>query len=123
VEKLKTRKKFGLVFEQHLPEVVQLPGLPVKPGAGVAKRTDKNAGFFLVTNAVTGKRVSILPERGGSEEVSPKDELVVVKRFGEPMYLALVPVTAGSPDRPWLPAPLVVVTTKHRSEDKALRRK
>ncbi len=33
VGKLKARKKFGLVFEQHLPEVAQLPGLPVKPGA------------------------------------------------------------------------------------------
>ena len=102
VGKLKARKKFGLVFEQHLPEVVQLPGLPVKPGARVAKRTDKNAGFFLVTNAVNGKRVSILPERGGGEEVFPKDELVVVKRFGEPMYPALVPVdritrVAGKP--------------------------
>ena len=92
VGKLKARKKFGLVFEQHLPEVVQLPGLPVKPGTRVAKRTDKNAGFFLVTDAVNGKKVSILPERGGGEEVFPKDELVVVKRFGEPMYPALVPV-------------------------------
>jgi hypothetical protein len=27
VGKLKARKKFGLVFEQHLPEVVLLPGL------------------------------------------------------------------------------------------------
>jgi len=30
VAKLKGRKKFGLVFEQHLPEVVQLPGLGIK---------------------------------------------------------------------------------------------
>lgn len=32
VARLKARKKFGLVFEQHLPEIVRLPGLPVKPG-------------------------------------------------------------------------------------------
>ncbi len=32
VGKLKARKKFGLVFEQHLPEIMQLPALPVKPG-------------------------------------------------------------------------------------------
>src|SRR5215469_16289673 len=44
VGKLKARKKFGLVFEQHLPEIVQLPGLPVKLGARVVKRTDKSAG-------------------------------------------------------------------------------
>ncbi len=44
VAKLKAKKKFGLVFEEHLPEVVQLPGLAVKPGARVAKRGDKAAG-------------------------------------------------------------------------------
>ncbi len=92
VSKLKARKKFGLVFEQHLPEIVQLPGLAVKPGARVAKRTDKAAGFFVVTAAVNGKRVSIVPERGGPEEITAKDDLVVVKRFGEPIYPALVPV-------------------------------
>ena len=29
VGKLKARKQFGLVFEEHLPELVQLPGLPI----------------------------------------------------------------------------------------------
>jgi adenine-specific DNA-methyltransferase len=91
VGKLKARKKFGLVFEQHLPEIVQLPGLPVNPGSRVAKRADKNAGFFLVTGTVNGKKVSIMPERGGAEEVVPRSELIVVKRFGEPMFPALVP--------------------------------
>jgi len=103
VGKLKARKKFGLVFEQHLPEIVQLPGLPVNPGARVAKRTDKSAGFFLVTGVVNGKKVSIMPERGGAEEVALRSELVVVKRFGEPMYPALVPVEAivRAPGKPF----------------------
>ncbi|HSY32004.1 MAG TPA: site-specific DNA-methyltransferase, partial [Verrucomicrobiae bacterium] len=72
VGKLKARKKFGLVFEEHLPEVVLLPGLAVKPGARVAKRNDKASGFFLVTAAVNGKKVVIIPERGGPEEVAAK---------------------------------------------------
>jgi adenine-specific DNA-methyltransferase len=103
VEKLKARKKFGLVFEEHLPEVVQLPGLVVKPGARVAKLADKGAGFFLVTAALNGNKVSIAPERGGTEEISLRDDLIVVKRFGEPMYPALVPmdcVTRG-PGKPY----------------------
>jgi adenine-specific DNA-methyltransferase len=91
VSKLKVRKKFGLVFEQHLPEVVRLPGLPVKPGVRVAKRSERTAGFFLVTASVKGKKVSIVPERCGPEEIVANNELVVVKRFGEPMYPALVP--------------------------------
>lgn len=103
VGKLKARKKFGLVFEQHLPEVVQLPGLTVKPGARVAKRNDKVSGFFLVTAAINGKKVSIVPERGGPDEIAVKDDLVVVKRFGEPMYPALVPVDrlTQAPGKPY----------------------
>jgi adenine-specific DNA-methyltransferase len=92
VAKLKARKAFGLVFEQHLPEVVQLPGLAIKPGAWVAKRGDKEAGVFLVTAAVSRNRVSVVSERGGLEEIASKDDFVVMKRFGEPMYPSLVPL-------------------------------
>ncbi len=100
---LKAKKQFGLVFEEHLPEVVQLPGLAVKPGTRVAKRGDKTSGCFLVKEAINGKKMSIVPERGGPEEVAVKDELVVVKRFGEPMYPALVPVDSvtRAPGKPY----------------------
>jgi adenine-specific DNA-methyltransferase len=103
VSKLKARKKFGLVFEEHLPEVVQLPGLAVKPGARVTKRNDKVSGFFLVAAALNGKKVSIVPERGGTEEIAAKDDLIVVKRFGEPMYPALIPVdrVTRAPGKPY----------------------
>jgi hypothetical protein len=37
VSKLKTGKKFNLVFEQHLPEIVQLPGLLSRERAGAVK--------------------------------------------------------------------------------------
>lgn len=101
--KLKARKKFGLVFEDHLPEVMRLPGLSVKPGARVTKRGDKTAGFFVVTAAVNGKKVSITPERGGPEATVSKDDLIVVKRFGEPIYPALIPIDRVTrvPDKPY----------------------
>jgi adenine-specific DNA-methyltransferase len=92
VAKLKTKTKFGLVFEEHLPEVAYLPNVAVNPGARVVKRRAEAAGLFVVNAAVNGTTVSIVPERGGATEVAAKDELVVVKRFGEPMYPALVPV-------------------------------
>lgn len=103
VGKLKAKKKFGLVFEQHLPEVVQLPGLAVKPGARVAKRRDKAAGLFVVSATVNAKKVAIVPERGGPEEIAAKNDLVVVKRFGEAMYPALVPVdrVTRAPGKPY----------------------
>ena len=103
VGKLKAKKKFGLVFEEHLPEIVELPGLPVKTGTRVARRADKAAGFFVVTAEINGKKVSIAPERGGTEETVAKGDLVVVKRFGDPMYPALIPVdrVTRAPGKPY----------------------
>ena len=72
VGKLKARKKFGLVFEQHLPAVVHLPGLAIKPGNRVAKRNDKAAGLFVVTAAINKSKMSVVPERGGPEDVVAK---------------------------------------------------
>lgn len=102
VANLKSKKKFGLVFEDHLPEIVQLPRLPVKVGTRVVKRGNEPIGLFAVTAAINGKKVSITPDRGGQEEVAQKDDLIVVKRFGDPMYPALLPagIVSKSPDKP-----------------------
>jgi adenine-specific DNA-methyltransferase len=61
------------------------------------------AGFFVVAAAINGNTVSIVPERGGPEETAAKHELVVVKRFGEPIYPALVPVdrVTRAPGKPY----------------------
>jgi adenine-specific DNA-methyltransferase len=40
VKALKKTKKFGLVFEEHLPETVRLPGLPVREGELVALKRE-----------------------------------------------------------------------------------
>lgn len=39
------KKKFGLVFEEHLPETVRLPKLPVKEGELVAKNATVGMSF------------------------------------------------------------------------------
>src|ERR1035441_2414107 len=103
VSSLKARKKFGLVFEQHLPEVVRLPSLPIKTGVRVAKRGDEALAFFTVTAVVNRMKVIVVPERGGAEETVAKTDLVVVKRFGEPMYPALIPVdrVTRAPGKPY----------------------
>ena len=36
VKALKKTKQFGLIFEEHLPETVRRPKLPIKPGEVVA---------------------------------------------------------------------------------------
>src|ERR1017187_7458374 len=109
VRELKKNKKFGLVFEEHLPETVRLPKLPVKEGELVAKKRDSGndlwrvktirKGIATLERAVEG--YPLLSEIG--IEV-PLAELVVVRSFGDPIYPALVPVhrvARGGPDKPW----------------------
>jgi adenine-specific DNA-methyltransferase len=102
VGKLKAQKKFGLVFEEHQPELVQLPSLPVRPGGRVMKRGGSPKEFFTVRAAVNGSKVRIVRELDGQEEVAAVAELVTVKKFGEPVFPALVPVASvmRDPARP-----------------------
>lgn len=109
VKALKKTKKFGLVFEEHLPETVRLPKLPVKEGELVAKKRESGnelwrvksirKGIATLERAVEGYP---LPSETGVEV--PVAELVVVRSFGDPIYPALVPVdrvARGGPDKPW----------------------
>ena len=42
VSKLAKQKKFGLVFEEHLPECTPLYDVPVRRGRMVARKTGKS---------------------------------------------------------------------------------
>lgn len=99
VAKLKSQKQFGLVFEEHLREQVLLPGLSIKPGACVVKRgTDKE--IFTVIGPAGGahrnSRVRLVRESDGQEETSTAKELIVIKRFGEPIYPTLIAVVCST---------------------------
>jgi adenine-specific DNA-methyltransferase len=99
---LKSTKKFGLVFEEHIPEQVLLPGLPVRTGSRVIKRGSKSNQVFQVVD-ISGKTAHLAPEPEGQEETAKTDELVIVKRFGEPIYPTLTPRERieRAPDKPW----------------------
>jgi adenine-specific DNA-methyltransferase len=117
VAHLKAAKKFGLVFEEHLPETVLLPGLAIKVGARVMLKDDPHNLAFRVIEEVNGKRVKVIPDhmtksgviRGlpesivNSAMVMNRADLVVAKAFGEPMYPALIPVDSveRAPGKPW----------------------
>lgn len=117
VARLKAGKKFGLVFEEHLPETVLLPGLAIKVGARVMLKNDPHNLAFRVIEEVNGKKVKVIPDhvtksgviRGLAESivnsavVMNRADLVVAKAFGEPMYPALIPVDAveRAPGKPW----------------------
>lgn len=48
VEKLAKQKKFGLVFEEHLPECTALWDIPIKKGSKVALKAGQVSDFCTV---------------------------------------------------------------------------
>lgn len=100
--KLKARKRFGLVFEEHLPEIVQLPNLPPTPGGRIVKKSNPKSAVYKVLEVLGPTKIAVVPERGGQTEILLKDDVTVIKQFGEPMFPALVEVdkicrAAGKP--------------------------
>lgn len=117
VGRLKAVKKFGLVFEEHLPETVLLPGLAPKVGARVFLKGTPEAGAFRVIEEVNDTKLKMVADhaiksgiiRGLADTivntavVVNKSDLIVAKAFGEPMYPALIPVDTveRAPGKPW----------------------
>jgi adenine-specific DNA-methyltransferase len=109
VKALKKTKKFGLVFEEHLPETVRLPKMPMKPGDLVALKREAGNRLWRVKtinkNIATCDRAVIgYPATTEANKEFPVSDLVVVRSFGDAIYPALVPVDRverGGPDKPW----------------------
>ena len=89
VNKLAKQKKFGLVFEEHLPESSFLYGIPVKKGTKVARKTSgKIADLYTVLKIHDGVAFCL---KNGTEETEeiPVDELCAAAQFGDPIYPCL----------------------------------
>ncbi len=107
VKELKKTKRFGLVFEEHLPETVRLPNVAIRKGSLVAKKAESGNTCWVVRNIK--KSVAECVPQGeplySKEIVSvPSNELVVVKPFGEPIFPTLTPidrVSRGGSEKPW----------------------
>ncbi|SHD76534.1 site-specific DNA-methyltransferase [Schnuerera ultunensis] len=101
--KIAKEKKFGLVFEEHLPELTPLYKTEVHRGTLVAKRGEDLLNLWRVLSISEGQAVCI--KQGSSEKSQFSiEELVVVANFGEPIFPTLVPmarVQNGSDDAPW----------------------
>jgi adenine-specific DNA-methyltransferase len=54
VRELKKNKKFGLVFEEHLPETVRLPNLQIKQRELVAKMRESDNALWRVKSIRKG---------------------------------------------------------------------
>lgn len=89
VAALRRRATFGLHFERHIPEYVTLPKARVRLSALVELRGGSQSKPMRVIQ-IDGDRISC-GEGGvdGEPLVYDRDQLVVVKRTGEPIYPAL----------------------------------
>lgn len=101
---LKRKQRFGLVFEEHIPETTALFGLSIQVGATVQRRDEGNASALYRVTAQNGKgKATIEPAEGGAAVAIPSKDLLVVKRFGDPIYPALTSlgsIRRGSADKP-----------------------
>ena len=99
VDKLTKQKKFGLVFEEHLPECTPLYDIPVRRGVKAALKAGDVSDFYQVLKVDDGKAICI--KRGETEAVEfPVDDLVTIAEFGEPIYPYLKPLdtVCNAPD-------------------------
>lgn len=86
--KLLKQKKFGLVFEEHLPECTPLYDVPIRVGSKVALKTGYVSDIYTVVK-IDGDEV-ICDRRETHEQKNFKlDEIVAVAEFGEPIYPSL----------------------------------
>ncbi len=99
VDKLAKQKKFGLVFEEHMPECTPLYDMSVKAGTTVAKKAGQVNDIYKVIRIEDGMATCVHKE---SQEVLSiaVAELVVVAEFGESIYPYLKPLdtVCNAPD-------------------------
>lgn len=90
VASLRRRAHFGLSFERHISEYVTLPNARVRLGSLVGLRDQSHSRPFRVIS-VTGNSVECIDETGGENApiLYDREDLIVVKRTGEPVFPAL----------------------------------
>jgi len=93
------RRAFGLNFERHRPEAVELPGRPVRRGGkvrilpprGSSERGDRRLWRVTRVEKVDEERWAHLSLLGDDEAiVVPAADLVAVAEFRDPIYPGLV---------------------------------
>lgn len=99
VSKLSKQKKFGLVFEEHLPECTPLYDVNIRKGSKVALKTGQVSDIYIVRSIDEDKAVCE-HKTDHAEAEFVLDELVAVAEFGEPIYPYLKPIdtVCNAPD-------------------------
>ena len=107
VAKLKEHTRFGLVFEEHQPEVVPLYGKRIRRGERVALKTGDLSEIWRVVSVKEELALCELEKTAqavaGIRKTLLIEQLVVVRSMGEIIYPSLTPVDAvinGDPSAP-----------------------
>lgn len=104
VAALKGRKRFGLVYERHLPETVVVGDRDgLKVGDYVRPREEANNGHDFRLVDLDGDQATILSVKDSKERQVSLADLLTVRRFGDPTDVGLTPLgaTTGSEARPY----------------------
>ena len=87
-DKVIKQKKFGLVFEDHLPECTPLYDIPARKGLKVSVRKGKANETYTVLKVVDGK-ATCLPKNGTEAVEFDVVDLVTTAELGDPIYPCL----------------------------------
>ena len=101
VSKMAKQKKFGLVFEEHMPESTPLYDMPIKRGCNVMRRDSKDDKSIYVVLRVEGDTVvCVKPEQKDEAVTFELKDIVRVAEFGESIYPYLKPLDSvcNAPD-------------------------
>jgi adenine-specific DNA-methyltransferase len=91
VTRISKNKKFGLVFEEHVPECTPLYGVPIRCDSTVARKTGKLNQIYIVKK-IDGK-TTVCEDKVSSEITTiPLCDLVAVAQFGDPIFPSLEPI-------------------------------
>ena len=99
VNKLSKQKKFGLVFEEHLPECTPLYDVEIRRDSKVALKAGQVSDIYIV-RSIDGDKAICEHKTDHTEAEFALDDLVAVAEFGEPIYPYLKPIdtVCNAPD-------------------------
>lgn len=89
--RLNKGKKFGLVFEEHIPECTPLYNVAIRSGSTVAFKNGPISDLYTVLS-IKGETALCFHKSTGETKEIALVELVAVARFGEPIFPTLTPM-------------------------------
>lgn len=85
VARVTKQRKFGLVFENHIPECTPLYGTEIKKGRTVALKNGELNDLYNVVS-IDGDNVLCQNRKSGETRLMSANDIVAVAKFGDPIY-------------------------------------